>query len=217
MQRTVRRFQPCSNCGTSNFVISCLLAIFAVQAVSCQNQCSNGPCYPSPNDIAGKFNVTANSTCGDPSPEQYCLNLVCDNVCNANDDSLKHPPSFVNDAFSANTFWKSKNYEFPVVLHLDVGSTFMLYQSVVTFYHDLPAAMYFLKSNDSGLTYRAITYFATNCTKYFNMPETPDNERDGLKVQCFKIDPGTNPTKQVSGPKAHVYFVGCVKTPFDRA
>lgn len=198
MRCTRRRFpsQP-SNCGTSNFVISCFLTISAAQIVSCQNLCSSGPCYPSPSDIAGNFNVSANSTCGDPE-EVYCLNLQCDQVCNANDPNLKHPPSNVYDTIGDNKFWKSKNYEFPVVLQLDIGRTFMLYQSVVTFYHELPAAMYFLKSNDSGLTYRPITYFATNCTKFFNMPETPDNEREGLQVQCFKIDPGTNPSKQVS-------------------
>lgn len=163
--------QLCTNFGTSKFVVSCLFAVFAVQIVSCQDACSSGPCYPSPTDIAGNFNVTANSTCGDP-PETFCVNLNCSNVCNANSDGLKHPPSFVNDDINANTFWKSKNYEYPVVLQLDIGRTFMLYQSTVTFYHELPAAMYFLKSNDSGLTYRPITYFATNCTKYFNLPET---------------------------------------------
>ena len=201
MRHTRRRFlsnssQPsCSNCGTSNIAVSCLLALFAAQIVSCQDPCSRGPCYPTPSDISGDFNVTANSTCGDPA-ETYCMNLNCSNVCNANDQN-KHPPSFVNDKFSANTFWKSKNYEFPVVLELDIGRTFMLYQSVVTFYHELPAAMYFLKSNDSGITYRPITYFATNCTKFFNLPETLENDRDGLKVQCFKIDPAENPSLQV--------------------
>ena len=195
-RRLHSRAQPCSNCGSSNFVVSCLLAVFAAQVVSCQNSCSSGPCYPSPSDIAGKFNVTANSTCGDPS-ENYCVKLDCSKVCNANDPDLRHPSSFVNDEFNLNTFWKSKNYEYPVVLQLDMGKTFMLYQSIVTFYHELPAAMYFLKSNDSGRTYRPLTYFATNCTKFFDMPETPDNERDGLQVQCFKIDPGTNPSLQV--------------------
>lgn len=189
--------QPCSNFWTSNVFVSWLLVIFAAEIVSGQNQCNNGPCYPSPVDIAGRYNVTANSTCGEPTQEIYCVNLDCSKVCNANDPDLQHPPRFVNDRFSANTFWKSKNYEFPVVLELDFGRTFMLYRSVVTFYHELPAAMYFLKSNDSGRTYRPITYFATNCTRFFGMPETPENDREGLKVQCFKIDPGTNPSKQV--------------------
>lgn len=208
--------QLCSNFGTSKFVVSCLFAVFAVQIVSCQDACSSGPCYPNPTDIAGNFNVTANSTCGDP-PETFCVNLNCSNVCNANSDGLKHPPSFVNDDIRANTFWKSKNYEYPVVLQLDTGRTFMLYESTVTFYHELPAAMYFLKSNDSGLTYRPITYFATNCTKYFNLPETADNERDGLQVQCFKIDTSENPRRQVNfvaclificnGKKVHIFIL----------
>ncbi len=194
MRQIRRRFlwQP-----RSNFAVLCLIAIFAVQNVSCQDTCSSGPCFPLPANISGDFNVTANSTCGDP-PEQYCVSLDCSKVCDAKDPSNEHPPRFVNDPFSDNKFWKSKNYEYPVVLQLDIGRMFMFYGSVVTFYHELPAAMYFLKSNDSGKTYSPITYFATNCTEYFNMPETQDNEMESLKVQCFKIDPSTNPNKQVN-------------------
>ena len=188
--------QPRSNCVTSNLlVVLCLFAIFA--AISGQDSCSTGPCYPTPSDISTYFNVTANSTCGE-SPEPYCINLDCSKICNANDPNLTHPASFVNDDFRDNTFWKSKNYEFPVFLQLEVRRTFMLYQSVVTFSHELPAAMYLLKSNDSGRTWSPLSYFATNCTKYFNLPETPENEIEGLKVQCFKIDTASNLNKQVS-------------------
>lgn len=207
MRQIQRRFhwQPRSKCGISNFAVSCLLAIFAAQIVSCQDSCSSGPCYPPPSDISKHFNVTANSTCGDPA-EQYCFKLDCTKVCNANDPNNEHPPRFVNDPFEDGKFWKSKNFEYPVVLQLDIGRTFMLYQSVVTFYHELPAAMYLLKSNDSGITYNPLTYFATNCTKFFNMPETPENEREGLKVQCFKIDPDTNTNLQVSLLILNLYF-----------
>lgn len=38
------------------------------------------------------------------------------------------------------------------------------------------------------------------------MPETPENEREGLKVQCFKIDPGTNTNLQVSLLILNLYF-----------
>ena len=198
-----------SNCATSNLlVVLCLFAIFS--AVSGQDLCSVGPCYPSPSDISKYFNVTANSTCGNPS-EPYCVNLDCINVCNAFDDNLAHNASLVKDDFSKNTFWKSKNYEFPVVLQLGVRRTFMLYQSVVTFYHELPAAMYLLKSNDSGRTWNPLTYFATNCTKYFNLPETPENEREGLKIQCFKIDTATNLNKQVSFFDRTYLFCRCCR------
>ena len=198
-----------SNCATSNLlVVLCLFAIFS--AVSGQDSCSVGPCYPSPSDISKYFNVTANSTCGNPS-EPYCVNLDCTNVCNAFDDNLAHSASLVKDDFSKNTFWKSENYEFPVVLQLEVRRTFMLYQSVVTFYHELPAAMYLLKSNDSGRTWNPLTYFATNCTKYFNLPETPENEREGLKIQCFKIDTATNLNKQVSFFDRTYLFCRCCR------
>ena len=187
---------PSSNCVTSNLLfLLCLFAMFA--AVSGQVSCSTGPWYPSPLDISKYFNVTANSTCDDP-PEPYCVNLGCSKICDANDPNLEHPASFVNDDFRDNTFWKSKNLKFPVLLQLGVKGTFMLYQSVATFFHELPAAMYLLKSNDSGRTWNPLTYFATNCTKYFNLPETPENEIEGLKVQCFKIDTASNLNKQVS-------------------
>ena len=132
-------------------------------------------------------------------------------LCNAFDDNLAHNASLVKDDFSKNTFWKSKNYEFPVVLQLEVRRTFMLYQSAVTFYHELPAAMYLLKSNDSGRTWNPLTYFATNCTKYFNLPETPENEREGLKIQCFKIDTATNLNKQVSFFDRTYLFCRCCR------
>ena len=197
--------QPRSNCVSSNLlVVLCLFAIFA--AVSGQDSCSVGPCYPSPSNISKHSNVTANSTCGNPS-EPYCVNLDCTNVCNASDENRKHPANFVNDDFREKTFWKAKNYEFPVVLQLEVRRTFMLYQSMVTFFHELPAAMYLLKSNDSGRTWNPLTYFATNCTKYFNLPETPENESEALKIQCFKIDTATNLNKQVSFLIGHIYFV----------
>ena len=98
-----------------------------------------------------------------------------------------------------------------MVLQLEVRRTFMLYQSVVTFYHELPAAMYLLKSNDSGRTWNPLTYFATNCTKYFNLPETPENEREGLKIQCFKIDTATNLNKQVSFFDRTYLFCRCCR------
>ena len=155
-----RRFlwrEPRPDCGTSNLGVLCLIAVFAAQNVSClQDPCSAGPCYPPPADISGGFNVTANSTCGDP-PEQYCVNLDCSKVCNAIDSQNEHPARFVNDPSDNTKFWKSKNFEYPVVLQFDIGRTFMLYRSVVTFYHELPAAMYLLKSNDSGRTYHPIT------------------------------------------------------------
>ena len=104
-----------SNCATSNLlVVLCLFAIFS--AVSGQDSCSVGPCYPSPSDISKYFNVTANSTCGNPS-EPYCVNLDCTNVCNAFDDNLAHNASLVKDDFSKNTFWKSKK------LRVSCGST----------------------------------------------------------------------------------------------
>ena len=82
--------------------ILCLLAnIFAAQIVSCQNSCHSGPCYPPPKRISGDFNVTANSTCGDP-PEQYCVMLNCSKVCNAKDPNSKHKAGFVNDPFADN-------------------------------------------------------------------------------------------------------------------
>ena len=187
-----------SSTGNSIFAVLSLLLICTIHVVSSQNGCTgSGSCLPSPEDIAGKFAVTSNSTCGDPV-EQYCVGAACSKVCNANDNGLKHPANYTNDAFSLKTFWKSKNYEFPVYLQIDTGATFMLYQSVITFQHELPAAMYLAKSKDFGATYSEIAFFSSDCRAFFNMEETPDNKRNGLKVECFKIDPVLNSNKQVS-------------------
>ena len=197
MQHTRRKLLVTwSGRGTWNVNVACFVVVLCFTITMCQNTCSSGPCYPAPSDIAGQFNVTANSTCGDPE-EPFCVNLNCSYVCKANSPRLAHPSSFVTDNKDA-TFWKSVNFDYPVVLQLDIGRTFMLYQSIVTFYHELPAAMYLLKSNDSGRTYSPISYFATDCLRFFNLSETPENEVEGLKVQCFKIDRATNPSKQAS-------------------
>ena len=194
--RTSFLSQRHSNCDA---LILLVLVIVAAQTVFCQTTCNTGPCFPPPLDISGRFNVTANSTCGEEgSPETYCLNLQCDKVCDANDDALKHPASFVQDPITPKTFWKSKNFDYPVVLELDIGSKMLLYRSTVTFFHQLPAAMYFLKSNDSGATYSPLVFFATNCTEYFNMPKTPESEIDALEAQCFEINVVDNTYKQVS-------------------
>lgn len=194
--RTSFLSQRHSNCDA---LILLVLVIVAAQTVFCQTTCNTGPCFPPPLDISGRFNVTANSTCGEEgSPETYCLNLECDKVCDANDDALKHPASFVQDPITPKTFWKSKNFDYPVVLELDIGSKMLLYRSTVTFFHQLPAAMYFLKSNDSGATYSPLVFFATNCTEYFNMPKTPESEIDALETQCFEINVVDNTYKQVS-------------------
>ena len=187
-----------SSSGTAIFAVLSLLLICTIHVVSSQNGCTgSGSCLPSPEDIAGKFAVTSNSTCGDPV-EQYCVGADCSKVCNANDNGLKHPANYTNDAFSLKTFWKSKNYEFPVYLQIDTGALFMLYQSVITFQHELPAAMYLAKSKDFGATFSEVAFFSSDCRAFFNMEETPDNKRNGLKVECFKIDPVLNSNKQVS-------------------
>ena len=191
-------FHMASSSGTVTFAVLSLLLICTIHVVSSQNVCTcSGSCMPSPEDIAGKFAVTSNSTCGDPV-EQYCVGADCSKVCNAKDNGLKHPANYTNDAFSLKTFWKSKNYEFPVYLQIDTGALFVLYQSVITFQHELPAAMYLAKSKDFGATFSKIAFFSSDCRAFFNMGETPDNKKDGLKVECFKIDPVLNSNKQVS-------------------
>ena len=187
-----------SSSGTVIFAVLSLLLICTIHVVSSQNGCTgSGSCLPSLEDIAGKFAVTSNSTCGDPV-EQYCVGADCSKVCNAKDNGLKHPANYTNDAFSLKTFWKSKNYEFPVYLQIDTGAMFMLYQSMITFQHELPGAMYLAKSKDFGATFSEVAFFSSDCRAFFNMEEIPDIKRSGLKVECFKTDPGLNSDKQVS-------------------
>ena len=185
--------------GELNFAVLCVVFVTSIQVVSSQKGCAgSGNCLPAPQSLSKEYLVTAspNATCGDPS-EVFCLEGDCTKVCNANDKDLMHPTNYTQDPFSPVTYWKSKNYIYPVFLQIDTGATFMLYRSVVTFFHELPAAMYFAKSNDFGATFTEIAYYSTDCQSFFNRTETAENKRNGLEVQCFKIDPGTNTDKQV--------------------
>lgn len=184
--------------GSSDVNLAILLFVVLYSSnnfLLCTASCVEGkPCYPTPKDIAGKRNVTVNSTCGDPV-EQFCIELDCSFVCNSNDDTLKHPASYINDRFNLETYWKSKNFDYPVFMQLDLGAIYMLFNSIVTFQHDyhLPAAMYFAKSIDFGSSFQAVAFFAVDCKKSYNMTETDLSKRNGLQVECYKIDTNANP------------------------
>lgn len=178
-----------------NFAILLFAISSSVHFLPCATQCTEGaPCYPSPKDIAAGRNITVNSTCGDPA-EQFCIELNCESVCNANDNDLKHPASYINDDYNLGTYWKSKNFEYPVFMQLDLGAIYMLFNSIVTFQHDyhLPAAMHFAKSKDFGASFQPIAYFSTSCSQFYNMTETSLNRRSGLQLECFKMDTTANP------------------------
>ena len=192
-----------------NFAIFLFVVLnCSLQFLQCTAQCAEGkPCFPSPKDISAKRNVTVNSTCGDPA-EVFCVELECSFECNSNDDSAKHPASYINDEYSKKTYWKSKNFDYPVFMQLDLGALYMLFSSTVTFQHDyhLPASMYFAKSKDFGSIFQTVAFFAVDCEKSYNMTETNRNKRNGLQVECFKIDTSANPnpasrTREVSWKK----------------
>jgi len=181
-------------------IITSLVFLSIFSTALSTKDCSIGACFPSPKEITSKFNINASSTCGVGGPEIYCepKQQVCTAVCDSQNNATRHPPSFVNDDYSLGTFWKSKNVERPVYLQIDLGSMFMLYRSVVTFQFEIPAAFYFAKSTDYGATFKPLGYYATDCTKFFNMATTQTNRRNGLAVECFLIDPENTPSKQVS-------------------
>ncbi|XP_031560905.1 laminin subunit beta-1-like, partial [Actinia tenebrosa] len=186
----------------TTFLIVMLLTSFVYGS---NKNCSVGPCFPTSREIASKFSVQANSTCGVDKAEEYCLpsSLDCNQICNDSNAKANqsHSATYINDAFALNTFWKSVNMDRPVFLQFDFGVQFMVYRSVATFEFELPAAMYFAKSQDNGLDFRPLAFYATACSNFFYMTETPINRLNGLAVECFKIDPTNNPAKQIEyGP-----------------
>ncbi|KXJ15456.1 Netrin-4 [Exaiptasia diaphana] len=113
--------------------------------------------------------------------------------------NLRHPPSYVNDALTPVTFWKSKNaVERPVYLQMDFNSTFMIYVAAVKFFFELPAAAYLAKSVDYGKSFQPLAYFATDCMKFFGLSTTAYNKKNGLTVECFLIDKQLMSAKQVN-------------------
>ena len=156
---------------------------------------SSTPCYPPPTDVSvlSSSFLNVSSTCGTP-PEQFCTATSC-LLCNASSNNDRHPKEFLVDQYSLPTFWKSKNFEAPVYIQVDLGQRLILHQVVITFEFELPNGIYFQSSQDSGSTFRTLVYFARECVTTFSLPVS--SGYNGINVVCLRITPVGNTLKRV--------------------
>ena len=173
---------------------------------------NNRPQFCKPEFVNAAFNreVEATDTCGLKSPSKYCIRTgerehhfkitpaQC-YVCDATNESLSHPPSFLTDAHEdvqVPTWWQSRTmYEGiqntrakepvkQVNLTLHLGKAFDVAHIRLKFYSARPNsfAIYKKKSDDDEWT--PMQYYSLSCSHTYGLPDrailTRDNESKPL-------------------------------------
>lgn len=177
-------------------LLHCILIIILIDFLHAQ--CAL-PCFAPPLDVSKNrgFKLSVSSKCGTPI-EDFCVGVDCNFKCDAssNNSALNYGQSNMLDGYELQTYWKSKNFDEPVSIVFDLGSKMILHQITITFQYEFPNGLYIQKSNNDGLTYLTLMYYATRCNNTFeNILEATDFNR--LNVLCIKLVPSTNVQKQL--------------------
>lgn len=101
-------------------------------------QCDKRSCYPATGDlmIGRSANLTASSTCGMTSPEDYCIvaHLQANPeecfVCDTSIPDLNHEAENMISTFNGNrdkTWWQSENLKENVYLQVNISTLITLY------------------------------------------------------------------------------------------
>uniref|UniRef100_A0A8B9RJ27 Laminin subunit beta-1 n=1 Tax=Astyanax mexicanus TaxID=7994 RepID=A0A8B9RJ27_ASTMX len=140
----------------------------AQELPSSPHGCTDGSCYPATGNllIGRAVNLTATSTCGLESPEQYCI------VSHLQTHILKYNTAsdgvlgclFTRSARNMNA-WES------VSIRLNLEAEFHFTHLIMKFKTFRPAGMLIERSADFGRSWRPYRYFAYNCTRTF--PRVP--------------------------------------------
>ena len=156
----------------------------------------NGGCFPETSNVAKMFAAT--STCGDP-PNLYCppyrqTALIKCLTCNATGDDT-HPEELAVDG-NFSTFWQAATFKDAlnemVNVSVNLSGTFQLDRSVITFNTYRPELMILEKSNDHGMTWTPLQYYAANCGRFTSIVERMrselPNENENTMAFCIQED-----------------------------
>uniref|UniRef100_A0A8B9L4Q4 Laminin subunit beta-1 n=1 Tax=Astyanax mexicanus TaxID=7994 RepID=A0A8B9L4Q4_ASTMX len=129
----------------------------AQELPSSPHGCTDGSCYPATGNllIGRAVNLTATSTCGLESPEQYCI--------------VSHLQ--VNQTQLSEVIHIHISTQESVSIRLNLEAEFHFTHLIMKFKTFRPAGMLIERSADFGRSWRPYRYFAYNCTRTF--PRVP--------------------------------------------
>lgn len=189
------------------------IALLKFLLIGCQvfgqngnTQCDERSCYPATGDlmIGRSANLTASSTCGMTSPEDYCIvaHLQANPeecfVCDTSIPDLNHEAENMISTFNGNrdkTWWQSENLKENVYLQLDLEAQFHFTHLVMTFRTFRPAGMLIERSWDYGRNWHVYRYFAADCEKTFpGIPHRQQKEIDDVicTEDFSSVEPSSN-------------------------
>ncbi|XP_066526394.1 laminin subunit beta-1 [Hoplias malabaricus] len=161
--------------------------VIAQDLPSAPHGCSDGSCYPATGNllIGRAVNLTAISTCGLETPEQYCIvsHLKEVDKCFRCDSRRPYDPYhhrnshrvenviYLKDSRGELTWWQSVNGEESVSIRLNLEAEFHFTHLIMKFKTFRPAGMLIERSADFGRSWRPYRYFAYNCSRTF--PQIP--------------------------------------------
>jgi len=161
---------------------------------SCYNGTVPVYCQPGLVTFTRRRTPEVNSTCGTPATH-FCSRSVslgqvtsdCSAVCDAANESLSHPPSYLTDFVLEPTSWQSENSlstQNVVSIDFSLGISVAIDVIDIDFESFIPANFRILKSTDSGQTFVDFQYYAESCRSAYSvesgLPLTLANETSVL-------------------------------------
>lgn len=130
--------------------------------------------------------LSTQSVCGANLTEQFCFykhaaalrtREACAvakcGKCNSAVPGQAHPPSAMSDSSFRypDTWWQSAEGVKEETLRLDLETEFLFTHLILVFRSPRPAAMLLERSQDHGLTWKTLGYFARDCPEAFGVAE----------------------------------------------
>lgn len=151
-----------------------------------ENRCSGRACNPRMGNLALGRSLSTQSACGANLTEQFCfykqtaaprVRETCAAAkcgkCNSAVPGQAHPPSAMSDSSFRypDTWWQSAEGAKEETLRLDLETEFLFTHLILVFRSPRPAAMLLERSQDHGLTWKTLGYFARDCHEAFGVAE----------------------------------------------
>ncbi|XP_075995983.1 netrin-4-like [Genypterus blacodes] len=168
-----------------------------------ESRCSGRACNPRMGNLALGRVLSTRSVCGSNSSEPYCFFPQASTArsrescspakCNKCSPQQAHPPSAMSDSSfrHPDTWWQSAGGVEEETLQLDLETEFLFTHLILVFRSPRPAAMVLERSQDHGLSWKTLRYFAADCEGAFGRPEeTPARESGAV---CTSKYSGASP------------------------